>query len=97
MFSEEEEPVPAAGRGPGYLWVSTFERGTLKVSTERRTSLKLVQATAASLESVYYWVSGHLGEKERSPAKLHTKGIERDKSRDGETALQVMSATKSDT
>ena len=63
-----------------------------------RTSLKLVQGMAVSLESVYYWLSGHLGEKGWGHARLHTKGIEIDNPRAGEMAQQVkVSATKPDT
>lgn len=62
MLSEGEEPTPAAGRGPGYLWVSR-EGHIGDHHRQMRTSLELVQGMAVSLELVYYWVSGHLGEK----------------------------------
>lgn len=44
------EPMPAAGRGPGYLWVSR-EGHIGDHHRQMRTSLELVQGMAVSLES----------------------------------------------
>ena len=51
-----------------------------------RTSEKLVEGMAVSLESVYYWVSGHLGEKGQGHGKPHLKGIEIDNPRVGDAS-----------